>query len=939
MPRAIFPCLTIVAAFHLLAGVAAAQVSEDVPVPQLIEGLARGFGLDPARTPALFVPDLARVVYARAPGEEQQRPPRMSTERTAAAATSVIVPVPLTLDFWSRTIFERPLRREDLLIAITADSRAALLAHGLAGLDDRTLTYLAGERALARRLYDRAAAAFGAFGESIRVDQGRVQVPGGPEAVALWESLLKQRVTRPDLFILALFEREDGRLAYLYDLIARLDEPGRAFVLGLWLDDTSRQLRFPVLVNAVVHAYQEWRVQDAPLSRPVADLSMLVARLRLGKNGAPDVPNTRAFWAAVFATDDVTSAAPGQAELAAAGGPPLDAAWLVEVTGSLSSIVRGDRLDQMAFVYRVFKDAPPASQADMIVAARGFRRHRALLMAFERIGTRAPATFATAVRQSARLVERDSDNAFWMHAEMQGTLTLIVQMAVTGGLDARTAEALAVSLCALFDTGPRATAGMAQWLNDRLLPLLPDAPDVETRVSIALAGRRHGPPVRVQWEGESYRVDLVAAELARLGKVRTRQASFTLDLALALEDVRRLVDRGRPADFQAASIALTSIHERFASVIGRPTPTAAARGVVPIADLGARIRTLSSDLSAAAAGRNLNRLEAVKTQVANTATAVLGEALLSMAYAVHLGDPDGTALLGRNVALRHDFGLTHLGSEMRERLPWSLPVQTLQPGVAWHVTGSLVGLDLALAPLALRRINLEPLDPPRLSTGERDAFALSVALMDPARLKDQDRDAIAAAIARGRERVASATSSTSTAEGLVQVMDTLRIDARRRRAILWTAASDRGSVPTFFSMAELLSLGGIPAGVDVDAWGASALATTGCLCTAVMGVEGWRRIESRPLAGLLASAVSDLNLRIAVELAAFDLPAALAHEVLSAAMLEFTDTVAPSDSQDWLALSRAAQALSRRRIEDYVAATTAVGGALVPGAAAPAPQQ
>jgi hypothetical protein len=74
-------------------------------------------------------------------------------------------------------------------------------------------------------------------------------------------------------------------------------------------------------------------------------------------------------------------------------------------------------------------------------------------------------------------------------------------------------------------------------------------------------------------------------------------------------------------------------------------------------------------------------------------------------------------------------------------------------------------------------------------------------------------------------------------------------------------------------------------------------------------------------------------------LAAFQLPAALAREVLSAAMPEFTDTVVPSDAQDWLALSRAAQAIPRRRIEDYIAAATAVGGALVPDAAGSAPGQ
>jgi len=39
--------------------------------------------------------------------------------------------------------------------------------------------------------------------------------------------------------------------------------------------------------------------------------------------------------------------------------------------------------------------------------------------------------------------------------------------------------------------------------------------------------------------------------------------------------------------------------------------------------------------------------------------------------------------------------------------------------------------------------------------------------------------------------------------------------------------------------------------------------------------------------------------------------------------------VRPSDHDDWLTLVRAAQAISRDRVEDYVAAITS-GGALVP---------
>jgi hypothetical protein len=55
------------------------------------------------------------------------------------------------------------------------------------------------------------------------------------------------------------------------------------------------------------------------------------------------------------------------------------------------------------------------------------------------------------------------------------------------------------------------------------------------------------------------------------------------------------------------------------------------------------------------------------------------------------------------------------------------------------------------------------------------------------------------------------------------------------------------------------------------------------------------------------------------------LPAVLAKPVLAAAMQDFVDATNPTDGNDWLTLSSAAQAVDRARFEDYVAAATADG--------------
>jgi len=308
------------------------------------------------------------------------------------------------------------------------------------------------------------------------------------------------------------------------------------------------------------------------------------------------------------------------------------------------------------------------------------------------------------------------------------------------------------------------------------------------------------------------------------------------------------------------------------------------------------------------------------------ADVMLGEALLSLAYACDLGDPEGTILIAGDPSVHHDFGYGLPGRDARVRAMWSVALTETRNGPS-HLVGSALALDLAMAPLALRRINTDRIpEAPMLNLVQRDGFAASVAIMDPRALTDEARDQIAMSVDRGRGRLDATDSETIEA-----IARELNLDGWRARALPWAARHDPGSAASLLTMTELLVLGGgNPAAFS--AWGTYAYRTRGCLCADLAPPGWWQSWWGLSQIGLPAGLVSDLPLKVAVVLHNLRLPAVLAKPVLAAAMQDFVDGVNPTDGNDWLTLARAAQATGAERFEDYVAAAAA-DGPLLPDAA------
>jgi hypothetical protein len=832
---------------------------------------------------------------------------------------------------WSDGVFKRAVAPRDLVAAILGDRQAAFLCHGLAGLDDETLEYVGDHPSVLEQIYTLGAEPFAVFSSSLRVQGGRIVPPGDGDAVALWEAVVGAPVTRPDRFITALFTRAEGRLAGLYDTIGQLDRPRQRFALGLWLNDSSDRLdAMRALAAASMAAAGDWRgMTTQPFARQPYDLAAMLMRVGVDAAGHPTPPASRAFWSRVIEGPGLPD---DPARLLGGDGDerPFDAAWLAGLVTASDIRVRAERLDQLAFGQRAFAGAAAAEMPDVFVATRAFRRYRMLMVTLERIGIRRPAVYAAAARLASRTSPSDPARAFVATAQFQGALALLWRMRVVGTLDADGAEALVASLLAVpLNSSSQYLGGILRWLSEDLRRAIPPNASLEAAVQAAVSGPdTAASAARIEWEGQRYRVDLAAAERRRLARVREKQSGVTLDMALELADAARTLTTAPPTLDAARRVSaqLTSVTEGLSAA----TRGDAVRdteglppGVVPPPSALVRVPRAIDELGRIGANAaNLPRASRAAAELVDAADEAAAQALVSLVYAIHLGDPDGDALLPADVSRRHDFGLGQRDTEQRLRAPWMMPRQDVSPGVPWHIDGSLLGLDVALATGELRRLSADrAIEAPTLTSNERESFVIGFGLLNPFALTDTARDAIAAAIETGRQRV----SSMSQAAEVAGVADELNIDGRRRRAIRWTLEHEPERVASFFSLGELAALGGAGRRPDLDAWGTSALVSAGCVCTRMPSPGGLRLLIGRRQIGLLASAVPDLNLHVARMLAHLRVPARLAKYVLSAAVQDFVDEVRGTDPDDWLSLVRGAAAVPLERIEDYVAAAAADG--------------
>jgi hypothetical protein len=858
----------------------------------------------------------------------------------AVSLEADVAPLPLAPEAWTSFVKVSEKLSGSLATAILGDRAAALLYFGLLGTDAATREFFQQNTALLTDIVasDRVAV-FAGHSQGIRVAAGRVAVPGGPAAEPLWQDLAGESAGRPDRFILKLLDRDGGRLASLFDAVHALDSQHRAFVLGSWIPSPdARADRFRTLYGAYGRLLAVWDPAARPFVRPLYDGAHMLAVTAVDPAGQATGPTSVRLWRRVFDGVDIPSDPSGDLGNPESDGH-VDAAWLLEVLADVGQAfaARRNRVEIWLFAQRVFSDAPRTSLPDVFVTLRGFSRFRALLCSLERMGVGDPKVYAAAVKQADRLSRNENtERAAVAFALFQGSVALIERARAARTLDAASAESLLRSLSALpMSESGEYLGGIGRWMAAALVPALeerlPPRPEhgeplVEEALLRAMAGRAlsmaDSPNLGLWLEGLPYSVDVASSELARMRAVREKQRGVPLTTGLEL---------GRAASaLGAPGVSLAGL-PRLASELDRAAKAVLQIGGPAVAWLDVNwyrkeIASTADDIRKLKKPNDLRKLERIALPFLGVADRLQAQAALSLAYAAILRDPQSTALLDGDPAPRHDWAFGAPDGELRQSPPWREPAPDRTGG--WHLTGSILGADLALASESLRRVSVDRFpSPPTLSDSDAQTIAEAVALIVAFDQSDADREILVSALARGRQKMEDVATQPSLWADAAEAM---QLRDFRRELLPWAIANEPAAVPALLSLGELALLGqlkGAPAAFP-DSWGTSGRAYDGRWSLRYPSPLSFALLSGRKGGALVAGLVPDLVLSVAEAMHERQLPAALTRSVLECAARDAMDEVQLQYFDDWVTLIRHTRIVPER-LDEYLASLTA-GGPLVP---------
>jgi hypothetical protein len=909
------------------------ETLSDLALPGGLAGARQALDEDAVPDRAAFLIDVIQRFYQ--PGDRVN--PQLqkllthletvSRDPVAAHAVSDVLPLPLTNQWWIDAVFHGGATPDTLAFSILKSRNAALLYWSLLALDSGTRQWVRDQPALLEDVLQGRAPMFAMIARGFRVNAGVVDVPGGPRAKTAWEAVVGARVSEPAQFVRKVIGSDEGRQAYLFASLSVLAEPQAAAVLRLDAGSPDAPVTaLRRLSEIFARIAKHWQIPSWPFWRPPNDPLLLALELRPDAEGPVRVPGSERFWRDVFAV------VPGKHGRHAASRTPnqaVDPVWLLEQVFGGPPVDCRVRTEQVLFASRHFRDLTHETAPEALVVLRGLRTYPALVRTIERMRIEQSTVYRSAIDRAAALdAIGDADSRARAIAQFQGTLALVARAVSRGSVPAAGAAQLVESLSGVRTTDAGAYEGrLVSWIDENLRPrgrsatTPPAASDGEapsfTGIEEDLLKVMAGPdPERshvIDWEGTRYRVDVAFGELARMQRARGDHPVALLSAAWTLSAAAdRLRDAGDDPQALAHSAAVLRDTSALAESDGEDRWPRDVRPQFRSA-LGAIEKALRSK------GRADRQLPA---DVALIADELLARGLTELAYAAVLGGPEAGPITALDAAARHDLD-AQSGIQMRKS--WRMPVRAI--GAPWHLQGSLLGIDVSLADRLLRRLSQKPpAVRPSLRDQDRQAAIEVVAMIEPTLLTDAARDEIASTIRAGRTRV----NGAATADDLDAIAAALPLSGVRRSLLHWVFTRERAGMQTFFGTAELFWIGrGAAAGSTFDAWGAPAASRFGCTCLQMPGPRERDVLVSLWSTVPIMAAIPDLNLRLAELLADMHMPAALVPGILASATRDLVDGVRSRYPDDVRAVADAVLALTRDRVEQYLATLTR-NGPLVP---------
>ncbi len=846
----------------------------------------------------------------------------------------------------------------------------------------RTLTGPPGGAGGWKLLYDEVLDGFARFPEALVVRDGRIRLPGGEAADAVWEDVVGVPPSDRAEFAVKLLGADSGKPAYVVDALRFLAEAdARALVLGRTGDPKAAVKRFRRLYGSIERSGGGF----ARSRREPYDFAHLVRVLKLADDGEVVVPGGAALWLEALGSSRFPEDEPELSRILAdvRTGQVSEEGLLPQlIRREPPGFARAVPVRKQFLVVSSLVEARPvlADAGTIVLLFRGMERLLASYAPLEEL----PLDDPDVVRRYLFTLNRLDTSGTGRTAELraglfQASIDLLAALCRSRALPDAKARALLrslldVPLFAMPKLDPADGIGAFEgWLRGELVGALREEqaaflakarvdvarrdPDGELPepartpddlVAVALAGWR--PPVTFAWRGGRYRYDPTSDGAARRRAFAATQEYVPLaDLAEAGAERERAIQAARTGDAEGMRASVGATLERLAAARtpGRDEDERILWVVARARLAFGELRTATKDDALARLEERLGHFDALRAERTL-------EALAVHVYSSSVTDPAGLPYTDGLFVRRHSlsWGGPTGGETVSPFGPTRL--ERLGEGRGSRIGGSFTGLADTLDLLHAEELVYDARAP---ATNEqiRAGLIAPVTHVTPARL-DDDALRFVALACRASEQLAAALAKRPEAVRLEtwSALAGALVSPSRLNSMAGRASGDVADDLTpsdLFRIGRRLALGPavgelrVPAALEArEAWsrlvsrlgeaeasarvaelGPRPLAWAGRNRLADMDMPSYERLSEYQLPRFFAERLYDLKVAAVRAVVAAGDPAALLPLTLEPALDELLQGVRMGYPFDWRPLTETDEALAKASRDEVLERALSAG--------------